>query len=743
MPSKALRILLVYPEPFFCSGGGIGTYLKHAISAHLKAGREIYLLTWATGIDGWFHQVMDEADLHPLRLDQVTILRISESDIGGVNPIGMRAKNISDILYPHIAAIEEWFKPDLIESPDYAVPLHTYLEYRRCGMHSEKVPVAIFNHGLLNDIWPASALIPSEWTVRELVLEQQVIRWADMVLAPSEAAAKRIREIRRTDNGVHVVREPYAAKTWNRQESFASSNFAYFGRVSFAKGVDLFAGMLTAVAGEWPISKITFLGRREIMPFRRSDAIEFINARIAGDLRSKVRFVDNVPREKVDDIISHAGFFGNFSRSETFSYTTLEALSNGVIPLVLRNSPMAEMLPPEVREKGTFIEVPHRTEVIRDVLEFWRDNYDKLIGLCQDYAAALTDPSAYAKRYDEIMAAAPARLIEPARPRYTGQDITVLMATHNDADLLLEAVASLDQQTEKVGEILVIDDGSSDKAHISRLDDLASKGIIRLLRVRNMGLVAGRNVLVENARSELVIFLDADDKLEPTYVEKTLRALNRQPDRWSAVLTRRKNFGLNDHEISSFLLDTPMHWAHNDFRMTALIKRSVLLDIRFNPAIRNGEADDWWWWLNFTIRGHEAAFVPEPLFRYRTVSGSMSLPWSEGQAALTIELLQRAVTEAVHRKFDLGPALQIALMTAYRNARDTDILRVQTSSAAVNENFLTYQRLTRPVIRIFGPKFGGIVVNFVERTAYSHPVVRRCARFTLRRLSSLMRSSAL
>lgn len=744
--SSPRRILFVYPEPYFCSGGGIGTYLKHAIRAHLDAGREVHLLTWATGTDGWYHQDFNDYSLEPLNADQVTIIKISESEIANHNSVGVRAKNIADILCSHIKVVETAFQPDLIESTDYAAPLHTYFEERRCALHESAVPVVIFNHGLLSDVWPASALIPSEQSCRELVLEHQVIRWSDLVFAPSEAAAKRIADLRRGDEGVHIVREPYSAQNWTINDSFAADKFIYFGRVSFAKGVDIFAGMLTAIANEWPISAVTFLGRRETFPFRRADAVDYLHARISPDLWNTLHFVDSVPREEVPQIVEQAGFFGNFSRSETFSYTTLEALSSGAVPLLQQNSPMAEMLPPDVRESGAFAEVPHRTETVMRLLAYWRDSYHELMDRCQEYARSLTDPSVYASRYSEVFAALPARPHRKNGPgHYSGADVTVLIATHNDAHLLVEAIDSLDRQTVRVGEILVLDDGSSDASQIAKLDELASQGVMRLLRVKNMGLVAARNYLVEHARTELAIFLDSDDLLEPTYVEKTLHALNSDPGRWSAIMTRRKNFGLNDDEFQSFLLDTPMQWVSNDFRMTALIKRSVLTDIRFDPAIRNGEADDWWWWLTFTIRGYEAALIPEALFRYRTALGSMSVPWTEGQAALTIEAVQRAVADAASKGIDLRPILQNALLTAYRNGRDVEFAQAGLplpGRGPANFNLATFQKIQRIVIRVLGPTNGAIVSKQLERIVHRSPLMRNYARRVLRVISRLSRRRA-
>lgn len=738
--SHLKRILLVYPDPYFVSGGGIGTYLRNAIDAHLAHSRHVHLLTWATDQEHWADRAFSDNELMPLRQDQVTIVRMTEQSIYTRNPVGLRTKNISDILSDEVERIVAAFRPDLIEASDFAAPLHTYMEKRRAAAINDQIPIAVFNHGLHCDIWPASAMLPSQSTTREFVLEEQVIKWADAVLAPSHAAAIRLLNVQKKEDRVHLIREPFHCTSWQVQESFLHSRFLYFGRVTFAKGVDIFTDLLTAAHENWEISEVLFLGRTVDFPFRTKHADRFLRNRIPPCLRPTLQFRDSVPRAEVKEFIRSFGFFANFSRWETFSYTTLEAISLGIVPLVMNNSAMAELIPPEIRQNGVFDAPPHRTSTVTSILSYWKDGYETLISQCQTYAGRLTDPDFFAKRYDEIFAITVQQLQRrPEKSRYSASDITTLIATHNDAHLLLEALDSLDHQTERVGEVLVLDDGSSDINSIRITSELAEQGRIRLIRATNMGLVAGRNYLVEEANTELVVFLDADDRLEPTFMEKTIRAMNGAPDRWSAIITRRKNFGLNDHEVSSFLLQTSLHWIKNDLRMTALIKRKVLEDIRFDPSIRNGEADDWYWWLRFTVHGHEAAIVPEPLFRYRTSTHSMSFPWSEGHAALTAGLVMKAVEEAGQRGYDLSEITKTAILSSYRNERTAHavlmghpIADFDDALGDFNHNAIAGAKIRRLAKKLLGPTAGHSFYRSLETLAYRHPVLRSMARAILR-----------
>src|SRR4029453_18958110 len=118
-------------------------------------------------------------------------------------------------------------------------------------------------------------------------------------------------------------------------------------------------------------------------------------------------------------------FFANFSRSETFSYTTLEALSRGVVPLVMHDSPMGEFFPSHLRQAGGFRDGPHRTEQIEEVLRFWVSNYVTALPALQARACELTLPNAYAAAYADLDRPTP----HPGgfTPCFSGADVSILM----------------------------------------------------------------------------------------------------------------------------------------------------------------------------------------------------------------------------------------------------------------------------------------------------------------------------
>lgn len=85
---------------------------------------------------------------------------------------------------------------------------------------------------------------------------------------------------------------------------------------------------------------------------------------------------------------------------------------------------------------------------------------------------------------------------------------SVIIATHNRADLLAETLASVFQQRFASFEVLVVDDGSTD--HTSQI--LAPFGDrLRTWSQLNRGPGAARNLACQHAVGQYVAFLDSDD----------------------------------------------------------------------------------------------------------------------------------------------------------------------------------------------------------------------------------------
>ena len=104
--------------------------------------------------------------------------------------------------------------------------------------------------------------------------------------------------------------------------------------------------------------------------------------------------------------------------------------------------------------------------------------------------------------------------------------VGVVITTYNHAHFLEEALESVRSQTRASDAVVVVDDASTDNpAAVTRRFPN-----VRLIRQENRGLAAARNAGLAALDTSHIVFLDADDRLEPGAIEAGLACFGRGPD---------------------------------------------------------------------------------------------------------------------------------------------------------------------------------------------------------------------
>src|SRR4029077_12137587 len=104
--------------------------------------------------------------------------------------------------------------------------------------------------------------------------------------------------------------------------------------------------------------------------------------------------------------------------------------------------------------------------------------------------------------------------------------ISVVIPCYNYGRFLGEAIDSVRRQTLRPLEVIVVDDGSTDDTR----DIVARYGDVRYLHKANGRLSRARNDGAEACVGDAVLFLDADNALEPACLEKCARQFDREAD---------------------------------------------------------------------------------------------------------------------------------------------------------------------------------------------------------------------
>ena len=200
----------------------------------------------------------------------------------------------------------------------------------------------------------------------------------------------------------------------------------------------------------------------------------------------------------------------------------------------------------------------------------------------------------------------------------------------------MDAIMSVFEQTHQSFEIIVIDDGSTDAATTELLNQLDTPGT-RVIHQENQGLPGARNTGIEAALGEFVVPLDADDELNPTYLETLLLALRSNPQAAFA------------HCWAELYGDVEYVWATRPFNLAwmliensvvgcAMIRTSALTEVGLYDTTMASGNEDWELWIRLTAHGWDNEQVRESLFRYRKHGHTMSVDtesaFEEGRAVV-------------------------------------------------------------------------------------------------------------
>jgi glycosyltransferase involved in cell wall biosynthesis len=200
--------------------------------------------------------------------------------------------------------------------------------------------------------------------------------------------------------------------------------------------------------------------------------------------------------------------------------------------------------------------------------------------------------------------------------------VAVVVPCFNHGEFLLEAVASVTAIKRDDVELIVVDDGSTDKRTRDEMDLLTESGI-RVLRQENKGLAAARNAGILALQGTYILPLDADNRLRPGYVEHGIRILDAN-SKVGVVYGDAEYIGMHTGRwhVGPFERDKLMQWNYID--SCGVYRRSVWEQNRgYDGTMPVQGLEDWDFWLGALEHGWEFAYVPEVLFEYRVAKESM------------------------------------------------------------------------------------------------------------------------
>lgn len=191
--------------------------------------------------------------------------------------------------------------------------------------------------------------------------------------------------------------------------------------------------------------------------------------------------------------------------------------------------------------------------------------------------------------------------------------ITVIMPCYNQGEYMQEALDSLYAQTLKP-EIILVDDGSVDN---SKEVIKANKGKIRsITNEKNSGIPFSVNAGIKASKGEYIAVMSQDDKFEPTYLEKCVKALELNPEA-GVVTSDIQTFGSKD-----FIMKPSCDWTADALKVNTVawgssVIRKEVYDQLGGWDDKAEHYSDWDMMCRIQKAGWELEYIEEPLFLFR------------------------------------------------------------------------------------------------------------------------------
>jgi hypothetical protein len=254
-------------------------------------------------------------------------------------------------------------------------------------------------------------------------------------------------------------------------------------------------------------------------------------------------------------------------------------------------------------------------------------------------------------------------------------DVSVIIPAYNREMLLAEAMGCVaGQETSRTVEVVVVDDGSTDDTTAVAIHCGARLSSVTIARQANAGPSAARNNGARLARGRYLSFLDSDDRITPTKIEKPARMLDSTPGADICVGL----WGWWDerfaHRIALFGPKRSRQWPilpcflrlEHFHSGCGLFRGDLVRNAKPWPEhMRSFE--DHAWLIELALSGATTIFLPEEVYQLREHPGErastqpaaraiatedryaaflMNAPWPHGDRLLTNAVAERLLVSA-------------------------------------------------------------------------------------------------
>ncbi len=198
----------------------------------------------------------------------------------------------------------------------------------------------------------------------------------------------------------------------------------------------------------------------------------------------------------------------------------------------------------------------------------------------------------------------PGKILKKVDYKYDEKLISIIMPFYNDTKHIEQSIKSILNQTYPCFEVLIIDDGSTDKKSLKKLEEIVKlDNRIKIYHKENEGVAATRDYGVERASKDTkyLFFMDSDDLIEPTCLECGLWTLETNK-KASWTYTDSVGFDADEYTWNKWFSSGKLK-QENDLVATAMIRKEDFLEVGGYGLKEKAVYEDWNLWLKLIAKG--------------------------------------------------------------------------------------------------------------------------------------------
>jgi glycosyltransferase involved in cell wall biosynthesis len=211
--------------------------------------------------------------------------------------------------------------------------------------------------------------------------------------------------------------------------------------------------------------------------------------------------------------------------------------------------------------------------------------------------------------------------------------VSIIIPVYNYGHCVSQAIESALAQTYDNFDVIVIDDGSTDNTwYTLRTYEDHNNERIAIVHRKNVGVSETRNFGIKFSNAEFVLPLDADDWIEPNFLELTVPKMDDLEV--GIVAVSYKGFEMLDGVVEAQETTLAQEMKENSIPVCSLIRKEAFNQTpgytrAFIDTANNRQQlgfEDWNLWIDILKRGWKVAAVKEVLFHYR-IKHHESIQW--------------------------------------------------------------------------------------------------------------------